>query len=400
MTQATNDLLDRFRAYLDGSPTPNHAVHTTVELLKAHGFQAIDLGQPPRRLPSGTRGYIAKAGSLVAFQVGRQAAVESGFRIIGAHTDSPNLRVKPQPYLRGQGYVRLGVEVYGGAINATWADRDLGMAGIVSLRDGEGLRTELVDFRKPLARIPNLAIHLNREVNTKGLVLNAQKDLPAVVSLDDDDEDPLRTLIAGELGVTPRDVLTWDLSLYDLTPAAIVGAKGEFLCSARLDNLASCHAGLEALLASSGKVPSATSVLAMFDHEEIGSRTARGANSRMLSEVLRIILRNAGPQGEGSFSRALAHSWLVSADMAHAVHPAHADMHDPAHMPKLNAGPVIKQNANRRYGTEADTAAMFMLLCERAEVPVQWFVNRSDLACGSTVGPILASILGVRTVDV
>jgi aspartyl aminopeptidase len=402
-TPSIDPVLQRFCDYLDASPTPNHAVQATVDALAAEGFVEFDLGDPPVDLPAGTRGYIEKGGSLLAFHVGREPAVESGFRIVSAHTDSPNLRIKPQPYMRSHGYVRLGVEVYGGAMNATWSDRDLGLAGLVTLRDGKaGLRTELIDIRRPLARIPNIAIHLNREVNKKGLVLNAQTDLPAVFSLDQgEDDDPLRQLIGEQLGVPQTDVLTWDLSLYDLTPAAIVGARGEFLASARLDNLASCHAGLEALLASLGdEPPRATSVLALFDHEEIGSRTARGANSRTLGEVLRIILRNAGPQGEGSFSRSLAHSWLISADMAHAVHPAHAGMHDPSHMPRMNAGPVIKQNANKRYGTESETAAMFLLVCERMDVPVQWFVNRSDLSCGSTVGPILASLLGVRTIDV
>ncbi len=393
-------LLDRFRTYLDASPTPNHAVRAAVDLLRAHGFSAIDLGDPPQVLPAGTRAYVAKGGSLVAFHVGREPAVEAGYRIVSAHTDSPNLRIKPQPYQRDHGYVRLGVEVYGGAIHATWADRDLAMAGVVALRHGEGLRRELVDIRRPLARIPNLAIHLNREVNREGLVLNAQTALPAVFSLDTAGDDPLRALIGEALGVAAEDVLAWDLSLYDLNPAAILGAHGEFLCSARLDNLASCHAGLEALIGSLGSVPRATSVLALFDHEEIGSRTARGANSRTLAEVLRLILRNAEPRGEGTFSRSLAHSWLISADMAHAVHPAHADLHDPGHRPRINGGPVIKQNANKRYGTESDTAAMFLLLCEKTGVPVQWFVNRADLACGSTVGPILASRLGVRTVDV
>lgn len=394
-------IIDRFCAYLDQSPTPNHAVQTTVEALTAVGFTEIDLGEPPESLPVGFRGYVAKGGSLVAFHVGTEPATEAGFRMISAHTDSPNLRVKPQPYVRSHGYVRLGVEVYGGAINATWSDRDLGMAGLVTLRDGDGLRQELVSIDKPVCRIPNLAIHLNREVNKKGLVLNAQSQLPALFSLDtSEDEDPLRTLIGQQLDVPKADVLTWDLSLYDLTPARVIGARDEFLCSARLDNLASCHAGLEALLGSLDETPQSTSVLALFDHEEIGSRTARGANSRTLEEILRMIMRCAEVDSTGTFSRSLAHSWLVSADMAHAVHPSHAEMHDSEHMPKMNAGPVIKQNANKRYGTESETSAMFLLLCERTDTEMQWFVNRSDLACGSTVGPILASRLGVRTVDV
>jgi len=395
-------LLKRFLAYLDASPTPNHAVQSTLAALEPHGFTEIDLGDPPEQLPAGFRGYVVKGGSIVVFHVGARPAVEAGFRMVSAHTDSPNLRIKPQPYVRSHGYVRLSVEVYGGAINATWADRDLGMAGHVIVRDGDGITSHLVTIEEAVCRIPNLAIHLNRKVNTEGLTLNAQTQLPAVFSLEDDGgDDPLRALLGSKVGAAPADVLTWDLSLYDLTPARTIGAHDEFLCSARLDNLASCHAGLEALIASlEHGIPDSTSVLALFDHEEIGSRTARGANSRILEEVLRLVLRNAEPQGQGTFSRSLAHSWLISADMAHAVHPAHPDVHDSTHMPKMGAGPVIKQNANKRYGTEADTAAMFLLLCEHTDTPVQWFVNRSDLSCGSTVGPILASRLGVRTVDV
>ncbi|MCA9610327.1 MAG: M18 family aminopeptidase, partial [Myxococcales bacterium] len=247
-------------------------------------------------------------------------------------------------------------------------------------------------------RIPNLAIHLNREVNTKGLVLNAQKDLPAVVSLDDDDEDPLRTLIAGELGVTPRDVLTWDLSLYDLTPAAIVGAKGEFLCSARLDNLASCHAGLSALLGATAKVAS-TRVAVLYDHEEVGSRSKQGADSPFLADVLERVARALDDTSDAGH-RALVRSFLISADMAHAVHPNWADRHEPTHMPRLGAGPVIKSNQNQRYATDGESAARFTAWCQAADVVPQHFVTRSDLACGSTIGPISAGRLGVATVDV
>lgn len=391
--------LERFCAYLDASPTPDHAVKATADALEAKGFHAVDLSNPPSTLAPGSQGYVVKGGSIVAFRIGRRAPSRSGFRIVSAHTDSPNLRIKPQPYMRSHGYVRLGVETYGGVLNATWADRDLGIAGQVALRDGKGIRRALVRLDEPVCRIPNLAIHLNRKVNDEGLKLNAQTQLPALFSLEADNaEDPLRALIATQLEVQPSDVLTWDLSLFDLTPARITGANGEFLCSARLDNLASCHAGLEALLDAGGADPESTAVLALFDHEEIGSRTSRGANGRTLEDILRLIQDAVGDTG--AFSTALAHSWLISADMAHAVHPAHADMHDSSHMPHINKGPVIKQNANQRYGTEAETSAMFVLLCERSETAMQWFVNRSDLACGSTVGPILAGQLGVRTIDI
>lgn len=387
-------VLDRLLAYLDASPTPHHAVHSAAAALEAGGYARLDLGAERSPLAPGDRRYVvARGGTLLAFRVGTEAPERAGFRIVAAHTDSPNLRIKPAPVLRSHGYVRLGVEAYGGVLMSTWADRDLGIAGRVTLRDGAGLRSALVRLDEPICRIPNLAIHLNREVNTKGLVLNAHTQLPPVLGLDRGGEaDPLRALLAVAADAEPTDVLTWDLSLFDLTPARRVGADGALIASARLDNLSSCHAGLEAMLALDAD-PRATAVLALFDHEEIGSTTSRGADSRTLEALL-------GELAPTSLTRALEHSWLISADMAHAVHPAHADLHDAAHMPKLNAGPVVKQNANQRYGTEGETAAMFMLLCERAGSPVQWFVNRADLACGSTVGPILGAQLGVRTVDV
>lgn len=395
-------LVDRFRAYLDASPTNFHAARVAADLLEAKGFTALDETAAPERLAAGARRYILRGGSLVAFRVGGKNPAEGGFRMVAGHTDSPNLRVKPKPLRYDHGYLRLGVEPYGGVQQATWVDRDLGMAGRVLVRDGKGHRAALVDVRRPLCRIPTLAIHLNRGVNDEGLKLNAQNHLPAIFALTDDKSgDPLRALLGDTLGVAAADVLTWDLALYDLTPATVSGLHGEFLHSARLDNLASCHAGLEALLgAMDADDPASTAVLALFDHEEIGSTSERGAQSGWLEHVLDRIVRDAAGDNAGGLSRALAQSWLVSSDMAHAVHPAFGDKHDGEHMPKLNAGPVVKQHTSQRYATEADGAALFLRLCEDAEVTAQWFVNRSDLACGSTVGPLVAARLGVRAVDV
>lgn len=397
-----NAILDRFRSFLDASPTSFHAAVVAAGLLEQAGYLALDESAAPEALPLGARRYVLRGGSLVAFRVGAKNPVEGGFRLVAAHTDSPNLRIKPRPHLRDHGYVRLGVEPYGGVILATWVDRDLGIAGRIIVRDGASQRAVLVDLRRPLCRIPTLAIHLNRQVNEEGLKLNPQKDLPALFALSDDKAaEPLRGLLAEAAGVAPDDVLAWDLALFDLTPAVISGLNGEFLHSARLDNLASCHAGVEALLASEGSdLPASTAVLALFDHEEIGSTSERGAQSSWLEHLLdRVVRDSAGPPA-GGLARALTRSWLVSADMAHAVHPAHGDKHDGEHMPKLNAGPVVKQHTSQRYGTEADGAAFFFRLCEKAEVPAQWFVNRSDLACGSTVGPLVAARLGVRAIDV
>lgn len=389
-------LLDRFLTFLDGSPTPQHAVATTAARLEEAGFTEVRVTDPPAPLAPGSRGWLRQDGSIFAFRVGSAPATEAGFRVIAAHTDSPNLRLKPQPLLRSNGYVRLGVEVYGGVQVPTWVDRDLGIAGAVHLRrgTGPGVDTRLVEIRRPVARIPTLAIHLNRTVNEEGLKLNAQTQLPAVFALEVEGvADPLRALLAEEAGCDPKDILTWDLSLFDLTPAVRGGRDGEFVYSARLDNLASCHAALEALLPEPDTLPAGTSVVALFDHEEIGSRSNRGADGRLVETVLRRLCA-------GDLDQALAHTWLLSADMAHAIHPAFAEKAEPEHAPRMNGGPAIKLNVNQRYTSEGATAAMFVTLCESAEVPYQWYVHRSDLACGSTVGPMLASRLGVRSVDV
>lgn len=388
--------------FLNASPTPDHCVAEIGRQLEAAGFCEIDPSAEPAPLKPGTKAWIRKGGTAIAFVVGSAPVAEAGFRMVAAHTDSPNLRIKPNPVLRSHGWVRLGVEVYGGVTVPTWTDRDLGIAGRVVIREGAERVTRLVDLRRPLCRIPNLAIHLNREVNTAGLKLNNQTELPAVLALadEDDDTDPLKALLAAELDCDADAILTWDLALVDLQPATVGGANGEFLFSARLDNQASTHAGLEALLAAHDDAPAPTAVFAAFDHEEIGSRTNRGANGRTLESVLRLIHDNATHPGVGGLERALTHSILISADMAHAVHPGFADKHDKQHMPKLNQGPVLKTHANQNYTTESESAALFQDLCKEAGAPVQWFVTRSDMRCGSTVGPMIASHLGVQSVDV
>lgn len=393
--------LQRLHKFIDASPTPAHCAQTAAAWLHAVGFQELDPRSAPTPLQPG-RGYtVTQGGAMLAFRVGAKSPTEAGFVMQAAHTDSPNLRVKPQPYVRAHGYIRLGVEVYGGAILGTWTDRDLGLAGQVVLRDGAGQRTALVDLRRPLCRVPNLAIHLNRAVNTDGLKLNEQTHLPALFAMDTQDEAPLHTLLATELGVAASDILAWDLSLVDLAAPVVSGARGEFFHAPRLDNQASCHAGLEALMATLDRdLPDHTCVLALFDHEEVGSQSERGAGGRALEHLLQRIVRDHEQPSVGGLERALAHSALVSTDMTHAQHPAWPEKSEPQHQPVLNGGPAIKQNANQRYGTTSETAARFLRAAERASVPVQWFVNRTDLACGSTVGPILGAGLGVATVDV
>lgn len=383
-------------SFLDASPTPWHAVDEAARRLDGAGFRSIDLQGPPEPFVSGGRYYVALDGTLIAVRVGDRPVAEAGFHIVTAHTDSPVLRVKPQPTLRSHGVVRLGVEVYGGVLLHTWTDRDLGLAGLVHTRDG-GVRR--VDLRRPLCRVANLAIHLQRGVNDEGLKINAQQHLPALLGMDASDAaDPLRTLLAAAVDVAVDDVAAWDLCLVDIAAAAVSGVDGAFLHSGRLDNLASCHAALRGLLTGNGN-HAPTAVVALFDHEEIGSVTHRGADGRLLEMVLRRVTED-GPAAPGGLDRALANSFLISADMAHAAHPNFADRHDAQHAPRINGGPVIKQNSNHRYATEGAGAARFSRLCDGVGAPYQWFVNRTDLACGSTVGPLVSARLGVPGVDV
>jgi len=392
-------------AFIDRSPTPYHAVAEARRRLEAEGFRELSEADAWELAPGDRRFLVRGGGSLVAFEMGSASPVEGGFRVVGAHTDSPNLRLRPCADSASAGYVRYAVEPYGGVLLHTWLDRDLSLAGSVALRDEGGARTLRVDFGRPLLRVPALAIHLDREVNKRGLVVDPQAHLVPVAGLEG--APPLAALVAAELraqgiaSVEPGDVLAHDLMAYDVQPAVVAGVRGEFVLAARLDNLGSCHAGLSALhLAAQGELPAATRVLVLYDHEEIGSRTAEGAAGPLLAHALERAVagsKGASPQG---FARALARSRMVSADMAHALHPNHPDRHDAAHRPLLGRGPVIKHDANRSYATDLRTAGHFAVLCARAGVEPQRFASRNDIACGSTIGPITAARLGIPTVDV
>lgn len=382
--------------FLKASPTPFHATRSLAQRLQAAGFRALD-ERDTWNIEAGGRYYVTRNdSSIIAFRLGKRAAVEGGLRLVGAHTDSPCLRVKPQPELQRHGFFQLGVEVYGGALLAPWFDRDLSLAGRVTFREGGKVQSQLIDFQEPIAIIPNLAIHLNREAN-QGWTINPQTELPPVLAqVSGDDRVDFRALLADRLGeehgLSADAVLDYELSFYDTQNAALIGLNQDFIAGARLDNLLSCYAGLQALLSAEGDE---TCVLVCTDHEEIGSCSACGADGPFLEQVLRRVL----PEGD-AFVRAIQKSLLVSADNAHGVHPNYADKHDGNHGPKLNAGPVIKVNSNQRYATNSETAGFFRYLCLAEEVPVQSFVVRSDMGCGSTIGPITASQLGVRTVDI
>ena len=396
MAAAINRLFD----FLDVSPTPWHAVAAIAARLDAAGYQRLEESERWRLAPGG-RYYVTRGGgSLMAFTIGSAPAAERGLRLVGAHTDSPGLRLKPRPVLDGDGLFRLAVEVYGGPILATFTDRDLGLAGRVAVKTATGTSTRLLRFPRPLLRLPNLAIHMNREVNEQGLKLNRQTELAVVLGTSVADQLPelrLRELLAGELGVSASDVLGWDLALFDHQPATLWGEKNEFIASGRLDNLACAHAAIEALLAVDR--PEATCVAALFDHEEVGSESATGAAGSFATDVIERLAAATGLDGEDR-CRMLACSYFVSADMAHAYQPGFPGAYEPGHKVRVNGGPVIKSHVGQRYASNAETAARFMALCDKAGVPWQQYAHRGDLPCGTTIGPVIAARLGIASVDV
>ncbi len=393
--EVARDLL----TFIDASPSPFHCVAESARRLRAAGFTPFNEADAWDVEP-GTLGYVVRGGgSIVAWRAGDRPPSEAGFRVLGAHTDSPNLRLKPRAGKSAHGYLQFDVEVYGGVLLATWADRDLSLAGRVFVQtQGTGSLVEprLLRIERPLCRVPNLAIHLNRKVNDNGLKLNKHKHLSPVIALWEgkgDAAETVQTLIGDTLGVDREAILGHDLCLYDTQNGSFGGAEREFLHVGRLDNQAMCHAALQSLVGASAAKP--TAVIALFDHEECGSGSARGAEGSLLGDVLE---RLAG--GGEERVRAMQRSYQISADMAHAEHPNYADMHDGTHMPRINSGPVVKTNNNQRYATDGETGALFRRLCRDNQVPCQEFVNRPDLACGTTIGPITSARLGIRTVDV
>jgi len=394
MPDAVQDLL----AYIDASPTPYHAVAETARRLEEAGWPRLEETEAWQVAP-GARGYVVRAeGSIIAFELGTGAPAEHGLAMVGAHTDSPNLRVKPLGVRQAAGTRQLTIEPYGGLLQYTWFDRDCSLAGRIRVRgpDGEP-RTVLVDLERPLLRVPSLAIHLNREIHEVGFKPNAQKHLMPLLALGDGPtfDDVLDEALADERA-TSGDVLAHDLMLYDVQGATLSGADEAFVHASRLDNLASCHAALTALLrAASAQAVPAGRLIAFWDHEEVGSQSVAGARSAFLRDVLS---RLAG--GGEALRRTTARSMLVSADMAHGVHPNYAELHDGEHMPLLGKGPVIKWNVNQSYTSDAVTGGHFVEHCRRVGVKPQFYSHRNDLRCGTTIGPLAAAHLGVRTVDV
>jgi aspartyl aminopeptidase len=381
------------RAFLDASPSPYHAVATAAGRLVAAGWEQLDeVDSWPADV---TRGYVTRGGALVAWHRAGDPDPGSPFRVVGAHTDSPGLRVKPRPDLTTLGWRQLAVEVYGGILASSWLDRDLGVAGRVVARDGSH---RLVQVDRPIARVPQLAIHLDRDVNDKGLVLDRQVHLTPVWGTDDGSGASFADLVLDGTGLAVADLAGWELCLYDVTPAAVLGGDESLLASGRLDNLVSCWAATRALV-QSPRPNRHTTVIALFDHEEVGSESVAGASGPLLADVLERLVLAAGG-GRAELLRALVGSHCVSADNAHAVHPNYPERHEPGHRPLVNRGPAIKVNSNQRYATSPDSAACFQRACAAAGVPWQVFVSRNNMPCGSTIGPLTATRLGISTVDV
>ncbi|MFJ6085637.1 M18 family aminopeptidase [Streptomyces sp. NPDC092369] len=387
----TDDLM----SFLTASPSPYHAVAGSAERLEKAGFRQV----VETDAWDGTTGgkYVLRGGAIVAWYVPEGAAPHTPFRIVGAHTDSPNLRVKPLPDTGAHGWRQVAVEIYGGPLLNSWLDRDLGLAGRVTLRDGS---TRLVNVDRPLLRVPQLAIHLDRSVSAEGLKLDKQRHLQPVWGLGNDVRDgDLIAFVEETAGLAAGEVTGWDLMVHSVEPPAYLGRDKDLVAGPRMDNLLSVHAGVAALSAVSvGNLPSIP-VLAAFDHEENGSQSDTGADGPLLGSVLeRSVFARGGSYEDRA--RAFASTVCLSSDTGHAVHPNYAERHDPTHHPRVNGGPILKVNVNNRYATDGSGRAVFAAACEKAGVPFQSFVSNNSMPCGTTIGPITAARHGIKTVDI
>jgi aspartyl aminopeptidase len=381
-------------AFVDSSPSPFHVVGEVARTLDAAGFRRLSEVDAWPTEPG--RYVTARGGSLVAWSTESAAGPTTPFRIVGGHTDSPNLRVKQHPNLSRAGWEVVGLEPYGGPLLDSWLDRDLGLSGRVSVRVGDRIEERLVRIDDPILRVAHLAIHLAE--NRKGIELNPQQHLDAVWGIGSEPADVLG-YVADAVGVGSDAVLGWELMAHDLAPSRLVGRDGDLLAAPRLDNQCTCYAGTRALLQAVDQARDVIPMLALFDHEEVGSMSERGAHSDLLGSTLERVVLGAGGDRQ-DYLRALAGSICASGDMAHATHPNYADRHEPAHRIQAGGGPVLKVHYQLRYATDATGAAAFAAACDQAKVPWQRYMHRADLPCGSTVGPVTAGRVGITTVDV
>ena len=381
--------IDDLADFVVASPTSYHAADQIAVRLRQAGFEQVDERTSYESVTG--RRFVVRAGAVIAWVAPEELAPEAGFRIVGTHTDSPSFKVKPGALLRSAGWVELGVEIYGGPLINSWLDRDLGVAGRIVTRDGE---THLVRTG-PIARIPQLAIHLDRGAND-GLKLDKQAHTQPILAVDL--KQPLIEHLASLIGVKGEDVAFHDLFVFDTQRPGVIGVEREFLASGRLDNLACTHAALTAMesVESTGRD---VAVFAAFDHEEVGSATPSGAAGPILQDALERIAAGYGLGLDGTRAM-IARSTCISADTGHVVHPNYPGHHDPMNQPLPNRGPLLKINANQRYATDAVGAALWLSVCDEAGVPTQPFVSNNGVPCGSTIGPITATRLGITTVDV
>ncbi|MEU6973319.1 M18 family aminopeptidase [Kitasatospora aureofaciens] len=390
----TDDLI----TFLGTSPSPYHAVASAAQRLEKAGFRQV--AETDAWDGSGGGRYLIRGGALIAWYVPEGAGPETPFRIVGTHTDSPNLRVKPVPDTGSAGWRQVAVEIYGGVPLNTWLDRDLGLSGRLALKNGSA---RLVQLDEPLLRVPQLAIHLDRQVND-GMKLDRQRHLTPIWGLGPVDEGSLIAYVAERAGLAAEDVAGWDLMTHDVQPASYLGRDRELLAGPRLDNLLSVHAATAALAAVAVAAAEGEAVLpyipvlAAFDHEETGSESDTGAQSPLLGNVLDRTVHARGGSPEDR-ARALAGTVCLSSDMGHAVHPNYSERHEPGHHPLPNDGPILKVNVNNRYATDGVGRAVFAAACEKAGVPWQTFVSNNAMPCGTTIGPITAARLGIKTVD-
>lgn len=390
---AAIDHIGDLASFVTSSPTAYHAVAEAGRRLTEAGFTRLDESQSWTLDPGGY--FVIRDGSLVAWRIPERVEAAIGFRIVGSHTDSPTFKLKPHPDTTADGWQQVGVEIYGGPLLNSWLDRELGLAGRLVITDDNGIRTELVQTG-PIMRIPQLAPHLDRSVNDQGLKLDRQQHTLPVWGIGRPDRCVIDHL-AQLASVGPEQVVGTDVVAYDTNAPSRFGVDQEFFASGRLDNLSSVHAGLTALLKSDAG--DAIPMLAAFDHEEVGSGSTAGAAGPILADILARITAATG-SGVDDHHRSLARSVCVSADTGHAVHPNYPGHHDPQNRPLLNAGPLLKINANQRYATDGVGAAIWRRACAAAGVPTQEFVSNNAVPCGSTIGPITATRLGITTVDV
>ena len=384
----TNSIAQDLIDFISKSPTPFHATQNLLGMFTEAGFIELDDESDWKIKPNTQYVITCNDSSIIAFNTGKD--LSHGIRMLGAHTDSPCLRIKPNPEIRKHGYLQLGVEVYGGALLHPWLDRDLSIAGRVSGIDKDGnLFHQLIDIKKAIAVIPNLAIHLDRGAN-KDKTINKQTDLPIIIAQDED--RTFKELLLDYCDSNAARILDYELSCYDTQTPSLVGLNDEFICSARLDNLLSSYIAARALLDSNS---TQASLYVSTDHEEVGSASACGAQGPFLKSVLERLTDDSK-----QLTQVISRSTLISCDNAHGIHPNHTSKHDKNHGPILNQGPVIKTNTNQRYATNSVSSAKFQQVCEKAKVPTQNFVVRSDMGCGSTIGPIAATELGIETLDI